>query len=308
VAPDAGDLRTNQRAVWEWYVDDAMTGGKDDRLADLLRRAAADTGAGTFNNPAEWYCRLGERRLKAAGLEEGLAVAARGLAALPDDQRRSLRDWQMGVCRRRSQECLKAGDVDGSLAALARAVDLDPTHREFEVAVAYHVQEALRIVDAAAGPAAAAAHYTAITSRFSKVTGANRMMKAHARRRALALAETGRTEDALTLVGQYASALPDGDRAEVAGAVYDASAKRLAAAGKWEDALRTYADGLKAYPGLRVLTSNVAVTVDRWADPAIRAQNWDEAIRAYDAGLKLFPDHGHLKHNRKYCESMKERK
>src|SRR5262249_22114253 len=87
--------------------------------------------------------------------------------------------------------------------------------------------------------------------------------------------------------------------------VFDAWAGQLVKAGKWQQALEKYIEGLKECPNSYHLTNNAEATVDRWAGPAISAKNWDEAIRIYKQGLTYVPDSRHLKHNLEYCEHKK---
>ena len=37
-------------------------------------------------------------------------------------------------------------------------------------------------------------------------------------------------------------------------------------------------------------------------------KDWDEAVRIYDVGLSHLPGSSLLKHNREYCERMKQKR
>jgi tetratricopeptide (TPR) repeat protein len=308
VAPGSSSMRNNHRVAWVEAIDADLDRGDDNRAIERLGRAArAMPDDKDFRSAGDWYLRLAERRIgDRADWEAGLAVLARAAKTLPANEAKALSGFRGGVYRRWSQALLDKGDIDGSRTVLARLYALDPADAGVAAGVAFHVQTALPIAEKTSA-AAMAAHFKGLVEQFPKLKEVPDGGAAHATRAVHRLAGEKKYREAVTAIDGYRPLLPTaGERAELGGAVFDRWARHLADAGEWRQAFDKYAEGLKAYPGHKLLSNNGVALVDRWADPAIKAKRWDDAIGVYQTGLGLFPGNDHLLHNKKFCEAMKE--
>jgi tetratricopeptide (TPR) repeat protein len=311
IAPGSESLHNNHSVVWAWYIEAVLQAGKDRQALTLIRRAAQATKGKDFQSAAYQFSRYGEKCLRESW-EAALAVARRGLKVLPEGEAPQLRAWRSGVFRRWSQWLLdqKQGqDVAGSLKVLARGYALDPNDEAIMAGLAYHTQEALRILEARSGLKAVIEHYRALRKQFPKVTGIASVGWSHARRAISRFVDDKQFKEAVAAVDQYEPLLTKPEqRAELGAVAYTGWARNLAGSQEWQAALDKCAEGLKVFPKQHWLVSGLRILVDRWADSAIKQANWDEAIRIYNIGLKYLPGDGHLQHNRQYCQTMKEKK
>jgi tetratricopeptide (TPR) repeat protein len=299
LAPKSRSLHNNYRIAWAAYIEDTLESGKDKDALTLIDRAAKavpkDT---TFQNPSQWFIRHGEKCL-AKDWEAGLAVVGRGLKVLPEGEGKKLLRWRSGVFRRWSQWLLRKQDAEGSREVLARAYALDPTDEEVIAGLAYHTQEALRIVERISGLTAMIEHFHTLRKRFPEVKEISEGGKVHAARAVTKLADDKKFKEAVEAVEKYGPLFTKPEaRSEVGGIAYDRWARHLAGEKKWKEALDKYKEGLTAFPGQRRLMNNAIVIVDRWARTAIEPKKWDEAIRIYEIGLGYFPGDNHLQHNK----------
>jgi tetratricopeptide (TPR) repeat protein len=306
IAPSSDLLRNNLRVAWAQYVEAALEAGKDKEALALIARAARAVPDGQFPGAADWFIGIGERRLKEGGWEAALAVAERGLRVLPEADARKVREWRGGVFRLWSQWFLdeKQGqDVEGSMKVLARAYALDENDKTVLAGLAYHTQEALRILDRKRGLKAMVEHYQALRKQFPRVDDIAAVAASHARRAVQQLVEDKKFKEAVAAADSYEPLLP---RAELLGVAYAGWARGLAGDKQWKAALDKCAEGLKAAPEDPRLLQAVRAIVDEWAGPAVAAANWDEAIGIYNVGLDYLPGDEHLQHNKDYCGKMKK--
>src|SRR5262249_27071134 len=146
------------------------------------------------------------------------------------------------VYRRWSQSCLDRKDVAGSLAALKRGYDLNREDREIHRGIAFHTQEALRILTGGK-PADLLAHLQALRQAFPDVKDVVGVGASHARRRVQKLADAQKYTEALAEVDRLADLLPTDElRHDAVARVFDAWAGQLRKAGKWEQAVEKYVD------------------------------------------------------------------
>jgi hypothetical protein len=229
---------------------------------------------------------------------------------LPEAEAKKLREWRGGVFRRWSQWFLdeKQGqDVEGSRKVLARGYALDENDSVVLAGLAYHTQEALRVLDRKHGPKAAIEHYQALRRHFPRAGVIAEIAGAHARRAVQQLVEGKKFKEAVAAADGYQPLLAGAEQgAELVASAYAGWARALAADKQWKAALDKCSEGLKAAPNQPRLVQAVRVIVDDWAGPAITAANWDEAIGVYNVGLNYLPGDTHLQHNKDYCGRMKK--
>lgn len=302
-APKSDLLWNNTHCLWADYLVTTVAAKKDKEAVELVARARKQLpGDKAFATAAEWFERAGH---KETTWEEGIAVLDRGLAVVPEGERKQLRAARSGFYRQWSQKCLDKVDFGGSVKALEAGFARDPDDKEIHAGIAYHIQEAMprlgeKSVDAAVE------HFQLLQKEFPKVAAVGDGGRQFARRAVFKLADAGQYEDALKRVDELTVLLPEkGQRAESAGDVYDAWGRKLAKEKDWEGALAKFVEGLKVCPKHEWLGNNAVATVDEWAGGPMKEKKWDDAIAVYDAGLKLFPNSDHLKHNKGYCEAMK---
>lgn len=305
VVPENLDVKNNYKVAWVRYIEATLEAGKDRGAVELVGRAGrALPEDADFKSPAPWFLRQGAKEAEKGSWPAGLAVVERGLKACPKSAEEALRKGRGDLYRRWSQTLLDKKDVEGSMTALARGLGADPTSQELAGGIAYHTQEALRILEADKGSAAALAHARLLFERFPKVEGVRQAAKTHALRSIDKLADEKKFLEAVKRAAQYAPMAKD-NTADLGALAYDRWARQLAGEKRWKAALDKYGEGLKACPEHARLLNNAVVVVDDWATTAIDAGKWDEAIRIYNVGLEMFPGNGHLKHNLEFCVTKK---
>jgi tetratricopeptide (TPR) repeat protein len=308
IAPESRPLRNNRDVVRGESIEAALESGDDRRALTIIRRDAGEgEGHPDGRSPGSWYIRHGEKHLK-DGWEAGLAVADRGLRRLAAAEAKELIAWRSGLFRRWSQSLLEKGDVEGSLKVLARAYALDPKDKDVIAGIAYHAQEALRILEDRSGPAGLIAHYRALQTSFPAVDELAEVGRSHAGRSIERLTDAGKFAEAVAAAGRYAPLLKAArQRAELGEVVYDRWARSLAARDP-EAALAKYVEGLRAYPGQGLLENNSLAFIDQWARRSLDAGRMDESTRVYKLGLASFPGNHHLQGNLRYCEGKRAKK
>ncbi len=299
VAPADKDLSHNCGVAWSRYIDAELDAGHDETVLKLVARAAAAVPAERdFRDPAEWFVRAARRARKAGGLEAGLAVADRGLKALPAAAGKDLRRWKASAYRLRSQELLDKGEVDGSLKVLAGAVAASPGDKELLAGVKYHTVKALEFLSERKGREAAVTHYRAVRAAFPKDREVAEAGVAYAEDVVDKLADRKKFAEAVEAAGACRPFAED-KADEVVARAYDLWGRHLAGGMEWEAAVAKYAEGLKACPKSDLLTTNAAYTVYQWAKPAVERGDWKEAARVCEVGLKYFPGNSRLEEARK---------
>lgn len=302
-APRSDDVWQNAHYTWAQYISATVAAKKDaEAVAVVARARKAMPTAKSFDTAAEWFERVGAEE---ATWEAGIAVIDRGLAVVPDGEKKRLLAARSGFYRQWSQKCLDKGDYDGSVKALAAGYARDPADKEIHAGIAYHMQVALPALGKKS-VADAVEHFALLQKEFPKVAEVGEGGRAFARRVVHDLAEGGKYEDALKRIDELKAMLPtDAGRADCAGDVYDVWGRALADKKEFTAAIDKFRDGLKVCPKHERLGNNAVVTANDWAKQAIDAKDWDEAIRIYDENLKLFPNSSLLKDNKAYCEAMK---
>jgi len=298
---EAGKLDHNHKVIWSDYLDAEFAAGRHEAGLKLLPRAAAAVpAADDFKIPATWVVRAAQTKVDKDGWAAGLAVADAGAKHLTAAQVAAVKKWQDGVYRRRSQDLLDAGDVDGSFKLLAGRLAAEPTNAALLGGLAYHTQEALPALEKAKGLAAAATHFKAVCDAFPKDKDVRAMGWSYAVRAVDQLADAKKFAEAVAAAGTHAPFA--GDKAdELTARAYNAHARHLAKEKDWKAALDVLAAGRKAVPKSGLLATNGVATVDDWADAAMGRKDWVEAARVYDIGLTYFPGDAHLEHNKKVC-------
>jgi tetratricopeptide (TPR) repeat protein len=309
IAPKSELMRKDLRAAWVQYIEATLQGGDDKAALAVIARAVAAAPEGDFPSAAIWFIRQGERRLKDGDWEAGLAVAERGLRALPEAEAKQLREWRGHLFRRWSEWHLdeKQGpDIEGSVKALARGYALDENDPLVIAGLAYHTQEALKILERKEGRKAAIDHYQALRKQFPRVdriaaTAATFAWKAAQRR-----LDDKKFEEAVAAADEYQVLLSRPEqRADLTGVAYAGWARSLAADKQWKAALDKCREGLKAAPKQTRLIQAARAIVDEWAGPEIDAGHWDEAIGIYAVGLDYLPGDTHLQEKKETCAKRK---
>ena len=303
-APHSDGVRNNAAHTWGEYVMTTLAAKKDKAAVGLVGRARKLLPDYTrFATATSWFERAGRQE---PTWEAGIVVLERGLAVVPEGERKALKEVRSGFYRQWSQGCLDKADYTGSVKALAAGYALDPTDSAIHNGITFHMQEALHALGKKS-TADAVEHFTLLVKEFPKVKAVGEAGGAFARRTVHALADAGKYDDATARVEELKALLADeAARTNLSGDVYDVWARKLAAGKEWEKSLDKYAEGLKKYPKHERLANNAIATADDWAHGAMNEKKWDEAIRIYEEGLKRFPDSGHLKHNKDYCQEMRK--
>jgi tetratricopeptide (TPR) repeat protein len=300
-------LDDNHKVVWEHHLVALFSDGKfADGLKELPRAAAAFPHVEGFNNPAEWVERAAAARAKADGWAKGLEYADSAVKELTGKPADAIRAWKTGARRNWSQDLLKKGDVDGSLKIIAAGLGAAPDDKELLDGLAYHTQEAIRFLDAKKGTDKAIAHFQEIIKAYPKVQDVRDMALTHAHSAVGKLEKAKKFPEALKAAATYAPLA--GDRAaDLACSVYDAWARSFAKDGKWEEAIKKYAEGLAAYPKNELLTGNGVITVDQWGVKAINEKKPKVAIERYEFGIKHLGEHKQFSERIEYCQKKLEK-
>jgi tetratricopeptide (TPR) repeat protein len=297
------------RAGWVKLIEASLEEGKDaEALAAIRRAAKAMPDESAFRRAGAWFERHGDKRIKEKGHEAGLAVAERALKVLPADEKPAVIDWHCAVFRFWSEELLDKKDADGSLKVLARAYALYPSENRIHNGVGYHTQEAMKLA-AAKSEDDVIELFKSLTKQFPNVEDIGKRGHRYTALAIVKLVEEKKFDDALKAVDRYGPLLVRPEyRADMAGIAYNGWALHLAKKKEYEPALAKYAEGLKAYPGQRLLTANAQAIADEWADPAVEGKKWDEAITIYQKALKYLPNDPYLLERKEKFERAKDMK
>lgn len=129
--------------LWAHAVDSGDTKRMDERAEQA---AAAMPDEPRFESQSAMYAWIAFRWQAAGGNWNGaLSLLDRGLnRAKTDAERKVLRDQKAELFRQWSAELVTAGDLDGSLVVLAKAVKAAPYHPATTAALAHHAQAAAK--------------------------------------------------------------------------------------------------------------------------------------------------------------------
>jgi tetratricopeptide (TPR) repeat protein len=307
ISPKSSKISNNLHVVFQDAILAALA-KKEDLQAlkriELARKSLPDDR--DFKSAAEWFDRNARKILEKEGYEAGLNALDRAVKILPPEEKKALASHRTGILRRWSQSCLKQGDVDGSVKALARGFAVDATDREIHDALGYHTQEALPVIAKKSGTQAALEHFLDLKKRFPNIKDIIECGETFAHRAMEPFREKKEFVKGLKAIDEYAPFLTDPkQKGELAASLYDCWADTLSEKGKWKEAMGRYVEGVKKFPDCGRLSNNAIALIDRWAGMAMKKGEWTEAIQIYDEGLQAFPGNNHLKHNKEYCESKK---
>jgi tetratricopeptide (TPR) repeat protein len=313
VAPTADKVKNNLRVAWTEYIEATLEAKKDGDLPALVARASkAAPDEKEFGSPAHWFEVHAQKRSQKGDWEAAVGVVDRGLKAVPAAEAKTLLAGRSKLFRLWSQSLLNRPDVDGSLKVLARGYALDPKDEKIHEGIKHHVLTALESVEKASGVAAMMKHFEAVRDKFPDLEFVREAGVTHAALAVQELTHRKKFAEAVAALETYKPLLPKAeDRAEVGARAYDHWALHLAdESGKkdWKAALDKYAEGLKAFPGHKVLTQNAVYVVYQWADPAIKAGKWDEALAICNEGLDRLPGNEKLLELKKHCKERKKGK
>ncbi|MCI0357376.1 MAG: hypothetical protein L0211_02690 [Planctomycetaceae bacterium] len=300
------ELDGNLTATYEAYIDDRLAKAKDQEALTLIAEASQDLPTDReFKSPAHWFERRAGRERDEEGWEAGLAVIGRGLAIVPEKEKKELAKARTSHFRQWSQELLEKGDIGGSVKVLARGFAIDRKDEALHDGIGYHTSQALALLDKSAD-GSLAEHFQLLVKEFPGVKDVEEAGFSIGAQAIQKLADAGKFAEGLKAAERYKPLAARGEKqAELGALPYDLWARDLAEKKKWQEAYDKYAAGLKAYPKERRLVQNLAATIVDWAEPEMDARRWDEAIRIYDLGLALLPEYAVLKLNREFCVEKK---
>jgi len=303
IAPKSRELDGNLAAAFEAYIDSRLAAKQDQQAIGLINEAAAALPEQRdFQSPARWFARRAGLERKEAGWEAGVAVLTRGLAIVPEKEKKELNRARTSLFRQWSQTLLDKHDIDGSMKVLLQAFALDPKDEALHDGIGYHTAKAFEQLDMA-GDKKLVEHHEQLVKAFPGVKDLEQASFSFAAQSTLKLADAGKFDEAIKAASdRYLPLVSDQEkRAELGALPYDQWALKLAEKKEWQQAYDKYAAGLKSYPKERRLMQNLAATIFDWSQPEIDAKRWDEAIRIIDLGLAQLPDHAGLKLQRAAC-------
>lgn len=305
LAPKSRELAGNLVNAYIRQIEALLEGDKDADAVGVVREAAKTFPDDyRFKSAASWFASFASDRRKEDGWEAGLTALDRGTRLLAAAELEQLGKARTSLYRQWSQELLDKKDLDGSVKVLARAYAINTKDRDVHSGITYHAVQSLQLLGD--DEACVAEHLRLLYKKFPEAKDLGRVGASYAGKRVTELAAAGKFEEAIA-AGQRLGpiVLDEAKRAEIGALGYDLWAKDLAAKKEWRTACDKYAAGLKVFPKQPLLTDNLAVTIDDWAEPEIQAKRWDKALEIYDLGLaEYLPLHSRLKQNRAFCEAQ----
>ena len=250
-APPSGRTRnsttTTRSSGNTTWMRSSATGKFADGLKLLPRAAAAFPDEKDFSNPAEWVSRAASSQGQGGWMGEGLAFADVALKDLNGQGRRR----HPRVEGQRSPE-LVAGSARRRATPMGRSRSSPtawlptPTTRNSSTAWSTTPRKPSGIWTRRKEPPPRVAHFQVIVKAFPKVAGRPRDgLQPRGQARWTRSTSAKKFAEALKAAAAYESIAGD-KAANVACHVYDDWARSLAKDGKWEDAIKKYAEGLAA--------------------------------------------------------------
>jgi len=310
VSPPSRELDLNLAASYECLIDQRLAARKDEEAIALIGEAAKTLPEDRdFQSSSHWFERRAGLERKEAGFEAALAVVRRGLAIVPQKEKKELERVRTGMYRQWSQSLLEKGDADGSVKVLREAFDADKNDDGLLAGLKYHTFTALAQLDKAGGDKFAE-HFALLSREFAGVKEVSDAGFGFAMSSVQDLAGAGKYSEAIKAAAERYRPLATGaeKQAELGAYPYDLWARKLAEKKEWQAAYDKYAEGLKAFPKEPRLVQNLAATIFEWAEPAIEGKKWEEAIRIIDLGLAQLPDHASLTLQRQACVKQRDGK
>lgn len=258
LAPKNSGLHDNHAFAWSSYIRSLLASGKDQDAVRVVARAGkAIPTDSDFKGAADWFQRHGEDLRSQQGWAAALAVVDRGLRVVSPAEAKKILEWRTSLFRRWSQDLLKKMDIAGSLNILAKAYALDPKDRDLADGIAYHTQAALAHYGHDKDLKRAIAHYQEIRRRVPEATSAAEAAWSFADGRIDALAQQQKYAEAVAVVAALGPLVGKKKLPELGGRAYDRWARTYIERRNWDQAIRIYQEGLKAYPGSVLLKDNL---------------------------------------------------
>jgi tetratricopeptide (TPR) repeat protein len=303
LAPDEPATRANFKATWIKFARAEMKAGRETEAVAVLRRGLKATRDPELERAqALLFLAPAELQLASGNWMQAHDAVNAAVAKVDPNAAKVIRDWQADLFIRWSNERLKAGDMDGSFAALDKGEAAHPKDKRYASQAAFLAQEQLKAV-ADKGVAELARVAQSLRKRFPNNLAVQKAGANYVGRLMQEKIGSAKFKEAIALLDEYAAVVGSPRYAKEQGvAAYDGWARSFVEKDEFEKAVQVYAAGLKVYPRDPDLTNNAEAVCDRWAKPFIDAKSWAQALAVYERGLELIPGSMHLASNRKACQ------
>jgi tetratricopeptide (TPR) repeat protein len=211
--------------------------------------------------------------------------------------------YRTNLIRRWSQSLLEQKDAVGSFKVLQRGFSLNPNDKQLAAGLAFHMQEALKILADEQNLKPAIDHFRELRKLYPDQREVASMGETFAHRRIQKLTDQGQFKEALAAVKELEPLVGEVKGPELGGLAFELWGRSLAKDKQWKQAVAKFEEGIKEFPEATPRLTQIAVnTINSWARSHMDQKEWAEAIAVYEAGLKSFPDQNLLSHNLNYCK------